>query len=145
MPTDPQLSCSLAQKSVQNQTLLLWHLNNMQFTCGVPSGDMLRISRRSQGIGVSNPKFFHSMQLQDMCQSLQSALLTVHRQYTMHGLPHHRLPLAQQQAVAHQLQLEFCQRITLHLLTSMLPFFPTCVAHMNAELKCCKVTFIKVS
>ena len=48
----------------------------------------------------------------------------VHRQYTMHGLPHSRLSLAQQQAVAHQLQLECRQWITLDLITSMLPFFP---------------------
>ena len=58
MPTGPQLSCSLALKSAQNQTPLLWHLNNTRFTHGVPSGDMLRISRNSQGIGVSNLKFF---------------------------------------------------------------------------------------
>ena len=63
------------------------------------------------------------MQLQDTGQSLQSALPTVHRQYTMHGLPHSRLLLTRQQAVAHQLQLECYQWITLDLLTSVLPFF----------------------
>ena len=105
---------------------------------------MLRISKRSQGIGVSNLKFFHSVQLQDMSQSWQSALPTVHRQYTMHGLPHSRLPLAQQQVVAHQLQLERCQRITLDLLTHMLPIFPTHIAHMCTVLTCHKVAFIKV-
>ena len=57
MPTGPQQSCSLARKSMQNQTPLLWHLNNTQFIRGVACGDMLRISRQSQGIGVSNPHF----------------------------------------------------------------------------------------
>ena len=85
------------------------------------------------------------MQLQDMGQSWQSALPTVHRQYTMHGLPHSRLPLAQQQAVAHQLQLEYHQRITLNLLTHMLSIFPTHIAHMTTVLTCHKVAFIKVS
>ena len=85
------------------------------------------------------------MQLQDMGQSWQSALPMVHRQYTMHGLPHSRLPLAQQQAVAHQIQLECHQRITLNLLTSMLPFFPTRIAHMHTVLTGCKVGFIEVS
>ena len=56
MPTGPQLSYSLVQKSTQNQTPLLWHRNNTQFTRGVPSGDMLRMSGHSQGIGVYNPK-----------------------------------------------------------------------------------------
>ena len=106
---------------------------------------MLRISRNSQGIRVSNLKLFHSVQLQDTSQSWQSALPTVHRQYTMHGLPHSRLPLAQQQAVAHQLQLECCQWITLDLLTRLLPFFPTRIAHRSAVLRCHKVAFIKVS
>ena len=106
---------------------------------------MLRISRNSQGIGVSNLKLFHSVQLQDTGQSWQSALPMVHRQYTMHGLPHSRLLLAQQQAVAHQLQLECCQQITLNLLTHMLSFFPICIAHMSTVLTCCKVAFIKVS
>ena len=85
------------------------------------------------------------MQLQDTGQSWQSALPMVHRQYTMHGLPHSRLLLAQQQAVAHQLQLECLQRITLDLLTNMLQFFPTHIAHMNTVPTCHKVTFIKVS
>ena len=69
----------------------------------------------------------------------------VHRQYTMHGLPHGRLLLAQQQAVAHQLQLECRQWITLNLLTRMLPFFPTRIAHMSSVLTCCMVAFIKLS
>ena len=60
-----------------------------------------------------------------MGQSWQSVLPTVHRQYTMHGLPHSRLLLAQQQVVAHQLQLEHRQQIIINLLTHMLPFFPT--------------------
>ena len=101
---------------MQNHTPILWHLKSKRFTCRVPCGNMLRMSRNNQGIGVSYLKFFHSVQLQDMGQSWQSALPTVHRQYTMHGLPHSRLPLAQQQAVAHQLQLERCQWITLNLL-----------------------------
>ena len=104
---------------MQNQTPLLWHQNNAQFTHGVPSGDMLRISRNNQGIGVSNLKFSHSMQLQDTGQSWQSALPTVYRQYTVHGLPHSCLPLAQQQAVANQLQLECRQWITLDLLCNV--------------------------
>ena len=78
----------------------------MQFIHGVPRGDMLRISSHSQGIGVPNPKLFNSVQLQDMGQSWRSAIPMVHRQYTMYGLPHSRLLLAQQQVVAHQLQLE---------------------------------------
>ena len=82
------------------------------------------------------------MQLRDMSQSWQNALPMVHRQYTMHGLPHSRLPLAQQQAVAHQLQLKCHQRITLNLLTRMLPFSPTHIAHMNTVLMYCKVAFI---
>ena len=73
---------------------------------------MLRISRDSQGIRVTNLKTFRSVQLQDTSQSWQSALPMVHRQYTMHGLPHSRLLLAQQQAVAHQLQLEYRQQTT---------------------------------
>ena len=85
------------------------------------------------------------MQLQDMGQNWQSALPTVHRQYTMHGLPHSRLPLAQQQAVAHQLQLERRQWITLDLLTHMLPIFPTRIAHMITVLTYYKDAFIKVS
>ena len=104
---------------------------------------MLRISRNSQGIGVSILKFFHSVQLQDMNYSLQSALPMVHRQYTMHGLPHSRLLLAQQQAAAHQLQLECCQWITLDLLTSMLPFFPTRIAHMNTCLRAAKLPSLR--
>ena len=82
------------------------------------------------------------MQLQDTGQSWQSALPMVHRQYTMHGLPHSRLPLAQQQAVAHQLQLECRQRIALNLLAHMLPVFPIRIAHMRTVLTCCKVAFI---
>ena len=58
VPTGPQLSCSLARKSAWNQTPLLWHLNNTQLTHGIPSGDILRISRHSQRIGVSNLKIF---------------------------------------------------------------------------------------
>ena len=77
--------------------------------------------------------------------SWQSALPMVHQQYTLHGLPHSRLPLAQQQAVTHQLQLECRQQITLDLLTRILPLFPTRIAHMNTVLTCCKVAFIKVS
>ena len=85
------------------------------------------------------------MQLQDRSQSWQSALPMVHRQYTMHGLPHSRLLLVQQQAVTHQLQLEHHQQLTLNLLTHMLPIFPTHIAHMITVLTCCKVAFIKVS
>ena len=66
----------------------------------------------------------------------------VHRQYTMHGLTQSKLLLAQQQAVAHQLQLEYCQQITLHLLTHMLTFFPTHIAHIKTVLMYCKVAFI---
>ena len=103
---------------------------------------MLRISKNNQGIGVSNSKFFHSVQLRDMGRSWQSALPMVHRQYTMHGLPYSRPPLAQQQAVAHQLQLEHRQWVTLDLLARMLPFFPTHTAHMNTVLMYYEVTFI---
>ena len=108
LPTGPQLSCSLARKSARNQTPILWHLKSTRLTCGVSSGDMFRMSRNNQRIGVSNLKFFHSMQLQDTGRSWQSALPMVHRQYNMHGLPYSRLPLAQQQAVSHQLQQYIC-------------------------------------
>ena len=106
---------------------------------------MLRMSRNNQGIGVSSLKFFHRVQLQDTGQSWHSALPTIHKQYNMHGLPHSRLLLDQQQAVAHQLQLECCQRVTLDLLTSMLPFFPTRISHMNTVLMYQKVAFTNVS
>ena len=106
---------------------------------------MLRMSRNNQRIGVSDLEIFHSVQLRDTSQSWQSVLPMVHRQYTMHGLSHSRLPLAQQQAVAHQLWLECHQRITLDLLTHMLPIFPTCAAHMSTVVTCHKVDFIQVS
>ena len=135
-------------QSVHNrvsETPMPWHANNSRLSHATPSGGMLRIYRVRKRHWLCRIQNIYCVRLSGSGRFTDGSFLATCPLWCCSKLQRGRLSLAKQKPTANQLQAERCQRITLHLGTTMRPLFPTCVTYMHSMFLCCKQIFIQVS